>query len=117
MVFLEELRILETFAQRFFDDFHPILGHGWRENEWRARQTEIAEHGHYLAFPLGFGEAVNFRQVGKLRVLIFSRNSKDDMKIDETFFKPLRLAIQQPTVGYGDGINLTTHQSDPPLRI
>src|SRR5262245_38546340 len=109
MVFLEELRILETLAQRFFDDFHPILGHGWRKNERRARQTEITEHGHYLALPLGFGEAINFRQIGKLRVFIFSWHSEDDMEIDETFFQPFRLAIQQPAVGYGDGIDLTTH--------
>src|SRR5262245_46386283 len=117
MVFLEERRILKTLAQGFFDDFHPILGHGWRKNKWRAGQTEIAKHDHYFAFPLGFGEAVNFRQIGKLRMLIFSRNSKDEMEIDETFFKPLRLAIQQPTVGYGDGIDLTAHQSNSPFRI
>src|SRR5262245_37667913 len=117
MVFLEKRGILKTLAQGFFDDFHSILGHGRRENEWRASQTEIAEHGHYFAFPLGFGEAIYFRQVGKLRVLIFSRHGKDEMEIDETFFQPLRLAIQQPTVGYGDGIDLTAHQSDSPLRI
>src|SRR5262249_37761975 len=34
MVFLEELGIFETLAQGFFDDFHPILGHGRRKNEW-----------------------------------------------------------------------------------
>src|SRR5262245_18295034 len=79
MVFLEERRILKTLTQGFFDDFHSILGHGRRENEWRAGQTEIAEHGHYLAFPLGFCEAVNFRQIGKLRVFIFSWHSEDDM--------------------------------------
>src|SRR5262245_61308293 len=110
-------RILKTLTQGFFDDFHSILGHGRRENEWRAGQTEIAEHGHYLAFPLGFCEAVNFRQIGKLRVFIFSWHSEDDMEIDETLFQPFRLAIQQPAVGYGDGIDLATHQSDPPLWI
>src|SRR5262249_44967737 len=117
MVFLEELGIFETLAHSFFDDFHSVLGHGRRENEWRAGQTEIAEHGHYLAFPLGFGEAIYFRQIRKLRMFIFSRHSEDDMKIDETFFQPFCLAIQQPTVGYGDGIDLATHQSDSPLRI
>src|SRR5262249_53618943 len=61
--------------------------------------------------------AVNFRQIGKLRVFIFSWHSEDNMEIDETLFQPFRLAIQQPTVGYGDGIDLTTHQSDSPLRI
>src|SRR5215510_15853284 len=79
MVFLEKRGILKTLAYGFFDDFHPVFGHGWRKNEWRAGQTEIAEHGHDLAFPLGFGEAVNFLQIGKLRVFIFSWNSEDDM--------------------------------------
>src|SRR5262245_18041786 len=117
MVFLEKRGILKTLANGFFDDFHSILGHGRRENEWRAGQTEIAEHRHYLAFPLVFGEAIYFRQIRKLRMLIFPRNSKDEMEIDETLFQPFRLAIQQPAVGYGDGIDLATHQSDPPLWI
>src|SRR6266536_2243402 len=82
-----------------------------------SRPTEIAEHRQYLAFPLGFGEAVNFGQVVKARMLCFSRNGKDDMEIDETFFQPFCIAIQQPTVRYGDGIDLAAHQSDPPLRI
>src|SRR5262245_50635468 len=102
MVFLEKRRILKTLTQGFFDDFHSILGHGRRENEWRAGQTEIAEHRHYLAFPLGLGEAVNFRQIGKLRVFIFSWHSEDDMEIDETLFQPFALPSHQPLACNGD---------------
>src|SRR5688572_20948839 len=50
-------------------------------------------------------------------MLIFPWNGKDDMEIDKAFFQPVRLTIQQPAVGYGDGIDLAADQSDPPLRI
>ena len=79
------------------------------------RQTEIAKHAQYLPFPLGFGEAVNFGQVGKARMLFFSRNRVDDMEIDQTFIQPFSFT-SECLVGGRDRIDFAAQQSDISLR-
>src|SRR5215467_12514630 len=116
VVFLEKIRVLEALAQSFFDGLYPLPGHGWGKNEWCAGQTEIAKHGQYPAFPLGFGEAVNFGQIVKARMFGFARNRIEDMEINQSLLQPVRFTNGERFVGGRHRIDFAAQESYVSLR-
>src|SRR5262245_29608003 len=116
VVFLEKICVLESHAQSFFDGLYPLPGHCWRKNEWCARQTEIAKHGQYPAFPLGFGEAVNFGQIVKARMFGFARNRVEDMEINQSLFQPVSFTNGECFIGGRHRIDFATQEGDVSLR-
>ena len=113
-VFLDELRVLETLADRLLDDLGAIFLRRRRQNEGRSGKPEQTEHRQQLVTALRFGEGFDLGQTGKERVLFAFGNLHDNVEIDHFLFDPFGVAGVE-VIRVGDRVDLAAQESNVAL--